>query len=271
LVSLSEVVVESIADYDLIGLATPVYYFQEPFNVRDFIEHLPVLNGQHWFQIATHGSALGITFRSMTDRLERKGALIVGYHDTYASSSLPFYPYPMQTHGHPDASELDEALLFGKEIVSRARKIAAGNLDLVPSLKPVREEWVKAASDMTMELMDKVFPRLEIDEDRCVQCGDCADGCPVSGIDPEADPPRIQEPCIYCWCCVNRCPEVAIRADWSLMLALAPQNIANYRRWLDEAAAEGRFKWLLDPDSIDPGKPLLQDRENAARNGPPRR
>lgn len=36
LLDLSEVRVRRLPDYDLVGLGCPVFYYQEPFNVRDF-------------------------------------------------------------------------------------------------------------------------------------------------------------------------------------------------------------------------------------------
>ena len=38
LVSLEEVDASSLAGYDLVGLGCPTFYYQEPFNVRDFME-----------------------------------------------------------------------------------------------------------------------------------------------------------------------------------------------------------------------------------------
>ncbi len=63
----------SLTDYDLVGLGCPVFYFQEPFNIRDFIERLPILKDRQWFIFCTHGSVLGNTLRSMAERLQKKG------------------------------------------------------------------------------------------------------------------------------------------------------------------------------------------------------
>jgi hypothetical protein len=50
------------------------------------------------------------------------------------------------------------------------------------------------------------------------------------------------------------CPEIAIDAvdrDWGLLLQTMPVNDKLYRQRLDDAAARGEFKWLMDPDAID--------------------
>ena len=46
LADLADVNPDMLAGYDLVGLGCPVYYYQEPFHVRDFIDALPGLRGQ---------------------------------------------------------------------------------------------------------------------------------------------------------------------------------------------------------------------------------
>ena len=258
---LSEVDVKSLADYDLVGLGCPVFYYKEPFNVRSFMEGLPELKGKHWFVFCTHGSVLGNTLVSMRDGLKRKGILVVGYHHTYSDGTLPFYPYPTLTTGHPDALEYEEARAFGKEVADRSRRIAGGETSLIPEPAPVSEKWKQGAGGFSLEFMEKVFPRMRINMEKCTHCQECVENCPVGGIDVEADPPRIQDPCIYCWYCAKICPSLAIEADWDEMVAIAPTNYAEYRKALDEAAARGEFRWLIDPDSLDFDDPLYKQRE----------
>ena len=40
-------------------------------------------------------------------------------------------------------------------------------------------------------------------------------------------------------------------ADWSGMVRMNPAHYAHLREWLDRAEKEGKFRWLIDPDSID--------------------
>jgi ferredoxin len=248
-------------EFDLIGLGTPVFYFQEPFHVQDFIEGLPEQEGRHWFPFCTHGSVLGNTLASMTERLKKRGAVVVGTHHTYADGTLPFYPHPTLTTGHPDAIEEDEARAFGREIAERSRRVAAGESDLVPEPEAVAEEWVQAAAGLTPEFLRAVMPPLRIDAEKCTLCRECEGNCPVQGIDVEADPPRIQDPCVFCWHCAKTCPTLAIEGDWDPLVANAPETYARYRRELDKAAARGEFRWLVDPDSLDFDDPLYKQRQ----------
>jgi flavodoxin/Fe-S-cluster-containing hydrogenase component 2 len=261
LVNMADVDTGSLSGYDLVGIGCPVFYYQEPFNVRDFMEHLPHLPGRHWFVFCTHGSIIGNTMPSMAARLREKGILVIGYHDTYADGTLPFYPYPTLTTGHPDRMDLEQAGAFGKKVVERSQRIAEGDRDLVAEPTAVPEEWKRTASALNPEFMEQMMPKLRINTEKCTHCHACEDNCPVKGIDVEADPPRIQQPCIYCWFCAKICPVLAIDADWDVLVAMAPENYARYREALDEAAARGEFRWLIDPDSMNFDDPLYKQRQ----------
>lgn len=259
--SLKEVKTETLADYDLVGLGTPVFYYNAPQNVRDFMQGLPELKDKQWFVFCSHGSVMGNTLIFMAEALKRKGIQVVGYHDTYADGSIPFYPYPTLTTGHPDEQEYEEARAFGREIAERSRRIAAGEKGLIPEPGQKNQEWTQQAESFTLDFLSQVMPPMHIDEQKCTQCGECVEACPVDGIDPEADPPRIQDPCVYCYHCAKICPEVAITADWEKVVPIAKPNYARYREVLEEAAARGEFRWLMDPDSLDFDDPLYKQRE----------
>jgi len=246
-----------IKTYDLVGLGCPVFYYQEPANVRAFIGALPPLNGRPWFVFCTHGSILGITLSSMSAQLEAKGARVIGLHDTYADATLPFYPHPTYTTGHPDALDLEQATSFGRRMAERWQKIDGGSRVQIPSPAALPDEWIKNAEMFTMEYMEKVFPRLRINSEKCTRCLACEENCPVAGIEILMSPQRIQDPCIYCWNCVNRCPAAAIEADWSRQISLAPKLYARYRYWLDIAASRNEFRWLVNPDDIDFNDPCV--------------
>lgn len=263
LADLAEVDHAMLADYDLLGLGCPVFYYQEPFHVRDFVDGLPEQGGKHWFVFCSHGSAIGITLSSLSEHLERRGALVVGHFDIYADACAPFIPYPTLTTGHPDQLDYEGAGVFGREVAERTVRFLAGENPHVPAPRPPEEEWVQSARMFTPEVIKRVVPPLSINSDKCTFCGECEENCPVKGIDAQDDPPRIQDPCIYCLRCVMVCPTLAIEGDWTLMVANNPAHYARLRKWLDEAAGRGEFRWLMDPDSIDFEDTMHKQRERA--------
>ena len=251
----------NLAAFDLIGLGSPVYYYQEPFNVRDFLESLPQQQGRPWFVFCTHGNVIGNFFPSVAGRLEAKGAQIIGYHHCYAGITVPFYPEFTYTTGHPDQRDLGEAREFGRWVTEEYRAATGGDGYQPPEPGPVSSEhWMQMAATCTPEFVSQAMPRLEYDPGLCDQCGLCADNCPVGGIDLEAEPPRMQEPCIYCHQCVTLCPTGALNADWSRILAMAPAQYEAYLAELRQAEARGEFRWLVDPDQVDPTKARILEK-----------
>lgn len=266
LINLDEVEIQSLDRYDLVGIGFPVFYYKEPFNITDFIESLPSMNGKQWFVFCSHGSVLGTTLISVTERLEKKEITVIGSHHTYADAFVPFYPYPTVTTGHPDERDLKEAEDFGREISQCSLAVAKGDTGCIKRPASVTEEWaIEQASQLTREFMDKAFPRLSINSETCIQCGDCVEACPVEGIDIEADPVRIQNPCIYCWNCVKICPTCSIETDWSGFDSIAPSQYRKYIKALNDAEARGEFRWLVDPDSMNYDDPLHKQREREVK------
>lgn len=261
LTNLNDVDLSRLSDYNLVGIGCPVFYYKEPFNVSDFVEALPQLEGQHWFIFCTHGNVLGNFFPSMSGRLHKKGAAVIGCHDTYANITVPYYPSPDFTAGHPDEYDFDQAKAFGREIARRSPQIADTDSDLLSAPIPVSsQEWVQEADRLTADYLGQIMPKLVFDKDRCSQCHACEKGCPVQGIEIEADPPRLQNPCIYCLHCVNICPSLAISANWDGLVKIALAYHARYRKELDKAAARGEFRWLINPETINCNDPLYQQR-----------
>ncbi len=248
--------------YDLIGIGAPVFWYKEPFNVQDFLEALPEQNGRQWFVFCTHGNVIGNFFPSVTEKLNKKGATVIGFHNSYANITVPFYPEPSYTSGHPDAIDLKQAESFGAEIVERSLKIKEGQKGLIPEPGPVSSpEWIEEGRMMTREMIGQILPKFSINTETCIQCRECEENCPVHGIDIDAEPPRIQDPCIYCWRCVTICPTLSVEADWEPLVAMAPANYARYKKELDKAAARGEFRWLMDPETVVFDDPLYKQRQ----------
>ncbi len=242
----------SLGEYDLVGLGCPVFYFQEPGNVREFIEKLRPYPEKDWFVFCSHASVMGITLNSMTERLEKKGIRVIGSHHTYADATVPFYPHPTLTTGHPDAQDLQEAKIFGRKIASCCRDLTAGDTSGITATDPIPEDWVEAeAAAYTLDFLSQVMPPLSVNMETCSQCGDCEDGCPVDGIDIEADPRRIQDPCIYCWNCIKICPTCSIEADFSGIATLVPGFYDRYLQSLQAAEARGEYRWLMDYKTLN--------------------
>jgi flavodoxin/NAD-dependent dihydropyrimidine dehydrogenase PreA subunit len=250
-------------EYDLLGIGCPVFYFKEPFNVADFMDALPRVEGKHAFVFNTHGATPAGTLASMWKRLADKGYHVLGAHKSYADShQIPIYPYPTHTTGHPDGQEHDEAQAFGQKMAETSRRVSVGETDLIPEPIAAPEGWwTERAIELSKENLAQIMPPFTIDPDRCTQCLVCEEVCPVDGIAVLEEPPRIQEPCIYCFHCVMQCPEVAIVADWESLMHMVPGIFENYFKNLDAAEKRGEFRRHMERNAINLDDPIFKQRE----------
>jgi ferredoxin/multimeric flavodoxin WrbA len=225
LASLKEVTPEKAAEYDLIGIGSPIWYFRETANVRLFMHRMPRLDGRLGFVFCSHGTApLGI-FHSMVPFLRRKGLTIIGWGDWYGSVYQVLHaPKPYFTDGHPDETDLAEAEAFGVEMAQRALRIAAGETDLVPAIPKGPDAEPPFLSHPIGEPFPGANPKRVIDVEACLypDCTICEDCCPVSCIELVEDPPRFGEDCYNCSLCNRICPTGAIKLEGEAAKRMQP-------------------------------------------------
>ncbi|HJX03377.1 MAG TPA: flavodoxin domain-containing protein [Dehalococcoidia bacterium] len=224
--SISEISPQDMGKYDVVGIGAPIWYFREPANVRLFIYNMPDMNGKLCFPFCSHGTAPFGIFFSMVPALQKKGLSIIGYNDWYGSVYQVLHAAkPYFTDGHPDEIDLQEAEAFGREMAERARRITAGEKDLIPSLpkgasadttfqphplgQPFPENGKKA--DVTKG-GPPPRPERTINMAKCLypQCTICVDNCPAHSIDFSSSPPVIKKSCFNDFLCDRLCPTGAI-------------------------------------------------------------
>ncbi|MFX0030446.1 MAG: EFR1 family ferrodoxin [Candidatus Hermodarchaeota archaeon] len=239
-------------DYDLVGIGTPTFFYREPVNVKNFIQNMEKVQGKHCFLFCTHGSVIGNTYYYMAEELREKGYQVIGNFDSYSASSLQFYPEIMHTVNHPDDIEIREALNFGKNICDISLRIRNGETDLIPKFNLIEDTWwAKQSKNLTQEFLRRIFPKFEINEDKCTKCMTCQENCPTDAIDIEAEPPEIQkESCIFCGYCEKACPEGAIETDWKFMRVGSKSNLTLYVQELKKAEEQGKFRPYVDYEKI---------------------
>lgn len=246
LVKMRDAPSKDLAPYDLIGIGCPTFYYREPLNVQNFIRQMDEAQGKHSFIFCTHGSSKGNTFYYLKEDLRQKGFVVIGAFDSYAESSLQFYPKPMHTAKHPDTIELKAAREFGNGICELSTRIQRGEINLIPTIELIENTWwARDSKLMTREVLRKMTPVLKINTEKCTQCLTCQENCPVDAIDV-ANQEIQKEGCIFCWFCEKCCPERAIEADWALMQNWAKQNLRRYVKMLAEAEAKGEFRPYVD-------------------------
>jgi ferredoxin/flavodoxin len=205
---------EGLEDYDLIGIGTPVFYFQEPWNIRDFIGKLSFLKGKAGFVFCTHGGQDANTLPRMAKNLREQGWLVLGGLSTRGYDSFQPYIEFGYSKGRPDEGDLAAAAAFGRRLVADYRLMKKENrLDILPEVRFKFSLLHLASLWLTKGRVNKYLPKIKVDRKKCIKCNKCAEICPSGAIDLNPYPVRIKE-CIKCYYCEKICPQGAIIVNW---------------------------------------------------------
>lgn len=157
-------------------------------------------NGAKAILVCIYGNrAYEDTLIELQDVAEQAGFQVIAAVAAIAEHSIA----PQFAAGRPDASDREKLCSFAEQI---RKKLASGNTD-TPSI-PGNRPYKKAGGSGIIPKPSK----------NCVNCGLCAEKCPVQAIDKnnpaDTDPKR----CISCMRCVSICPYSARKVN-RIMLA----------------------------------------------------
>jgi Fe-S-cluster-containing hydrogenase component 2 len=264
---LKDVTSDRLREYDLIGLGAPVWHRREPANMLSFIESsMKGLEGKPAFVFCTHGLYPGHFIGRVVAAVRLEGLNVIGWHNWYASCTIPEHPKPYFTDGHPDEIDLAEARDFGREMSETARRVLAGEPftppelltgqayhDLYPGPGSVDRPDRRQNVDGPQELIDLRSFDLTINQEKCLypKCTLCADNCPVGAINFRLSPPLFRKNCERCWFCEQICPAHAIEVDWKPISTFVDKYICDHwEKLAQEAEAKGRLRRLVPPEAV---------------------
>ncbi|MHA1276199.1 MAG: EFR1 family ferrodoxin [Candidatus Helarchaeota archaeon] len=199
--------------YDLIGIGVPVYYFKPPFHILDILKAFPDLKGKKGFLFCTNGGNPGATLYKMKLVLDTKGLKIIDGTDQFLGldrhQMYRDFDYVLPSSiGHPNDDDLKEAYDFGIQLIEKV-----SNPD-TPEKTDFRTKDSVFAQLTNFKDINKHFPKFNLNEEKCSQCGLCAETCPVDAIILDPFPKWIKD-CDRCYICEMWCPEKAIECDWT--------------------------------------------------------
>jgi len=203
-----------LADYDLIIIGTPVFYYDTPSNVSGWLETIPSIKGTPVAAFVSFGGPEGNQHNASCHLLKilaSKGGVPVGRD---AFRNIPSYPTPQwntpqQISGQhlPDAKTFDRVRHFTVEMLERVSKgetIAIGyEMALREILRMMPLVWFNK----------KVINKHTVDPSRCIACGTCVRKCPTKAINPY-NQTVDRDKCLACFGCLNNCPAGAVVMEY---------------------------------------------------------
>lgn len=193
----------SAADADMIGFVCPVYEWDAPDRMVQFIKELEINPRAYIFMVATYIFVHGKSFETVDTLLQEKGGKL-SYGRALrcvASQCTAYEPFPAPKYMVPHS---------GKNAHKIAREIAMRTKRDFPKMSPIsRKLYPKMMTPFknVQQDYDKGFYA----SDACVGCGLCSKICSCHNITIENNKPVFHHQCEGCMSCVSYCPKKAIQ------------------------------------------------------------
>jgi ferredoxin len=137
------------------------------------------------------------------------GAAFIGEH-SFSGSETPI------AAGRPDADDLRRAKSFGREIMEKISAIPSIN-HIAALTIPGKYPYIDMADNKNrLSSIDLVAV-----DNSCVQCGVCAQHCPVGAIDSKSSASIDRSVCILCNACIKACPRNARKMNNDMLNNIA--------------------------------------------------
>lgn len=205
---------------ELLVIAVPVYGGRVPLLAARWLERLQADNTPMACVVVYGNRAFEDALLELTDLVRAGGGVPVAGAAFVAEHSFSSDERPIAV-GRPDAADLERAEDFGRRLGERVATLVEA--DQVPALavpgdRPYKERKAREPVEF-----------IAVSDD-CVQCGLCAQVCPVEAIDSEDSRVTDLVKCIRCCACIKVCPQQA--------RSLMPSWIMDAATWLTTNCAD---------------------------------
>jgi len=188
---------------DVIGFICPVYEWDMPGTMKDFVKKIKINPHAYIFMVATYIAIHGKCFETMENLLSKKGThLNYGYALRCVASQCTAYP--------PFPPEKIMIPYMEKKIKKISKDISIHKNKAYPHM-----------SSITRKLYPKLMiPYLKIEHkydkgfytnNKCIGCATCVKVCPTLNIVIKDSHPVWNHHCHGCMACVAYCPTKAIQ------------------------------------------------------------
>lgn len=203
IVSVKKGVTSSLAaKADVVGFVCPVYEWDIPEPMKEFVEQLDINPDAYAFMVATYVGVHGRCFETIDAILRKKGARL-HYGKPLrcvASQCIAYEPFPSPKFMVPRSDR------FARRIGDNIAERRTNEYPKMSALTRNRYDKMMVPFLNVQHEFDKGFYTSE----SCVGCGLCSKLCPCGNITIADKHPVWNHNCIGCNACVVYCPKKAI-------------------------------------------------------------
>jgi ferredoxin/flavodoxin len=207
-----------ISDVDLLVIGAPVFYYDTPDYVKDFIQSLPDLKGTPVAAYVTFGGPEGNQHNaacSILEGLVQKNGVPVGLKAfmTISSYALNFKASDKEISPKPKAILPDQNTYKNVRAYAKFLRSAVEQGQTATFKKSLtsREFSTYFGPEWWTKLL---VSNHYIIEEKCVGCGTCIEKCPTNSIDLDTFSVDTNT-CVLCCGCINNCEYQAVNMEYS--------------------------------------------------------
>lgn len=187
------------SENELLVIGVPVYMGRVPALISEWLNGIQANNTPAVLVVVYGNRAYENALLELKDIALKGGCIPIAGGAYIGEHSFSSLERPT-AHGRPDEADLTHARLFGQKIREKLQSVS-----LISQIAEVDVPGVYPYEGTT-KLWDVDFIAVS---DECIQCGICAEVCPVGAVDSEDSAVIDQEKCITCCACIKQCPQNA--------------------------------------------------------------
>lgn len=209
---------KGINNFDLIVIGSPVFYYDTPEFVKNWISSLPDLKGTPVASYVTFGGPEGNQHNaacSLLERLAEKEGVPIGINSFMNMASYPLAWSEEQvaekiwmSRHLPNEETYEKVRQYARQLINRVELGKQGEFSKKLTLREISTYlgpiwWTK-----------QMVKNHAIFKDKCIGCGRCVEKCPANAISL-SNYTINTESCVLCFGCINNCPAQAVNMEYN--------------------------------------------------------